>query len=128
MSSKTLQANLELVNDTSSDRLPANTHNKGNTNSRSDNRTSSDFNYPDKKMGFINLEASAFSFIGPDRESIKTDHYIDDYIVVTSKSKASEQFAMLCDLLDELGLPMNKDKLTPPSKRITCRGIDIDID
>ena len=59
---------------------------------------------------------------------MKLHCYIDDYIVVTSKSKASEQFAMLCDLLDELGLPMNKDKLTPPSKRITCLGIDIDIE
>ena len=73
MSSKTLQDSLELANDTSSDRLPANTHNKGNTNSRSDNRTCSDFNYLDKKIGFINLEATGFSFIGPDRESIKID-------------------------------------------------------
>ena len=62
------------------------------------------------------------------KEGVKLHCYIDDYIVVTSKSKASEQFAMLCDLLDELSLPMNKDKLTPPSKRITCLGIDIDID
>ena len=62
------------------------------------------------------------------KKGVKLHCYIDDYIVVTSKSKASEQFTMLCDLLDELGLPMNKNKLTPPSKRITCLGIDIDID
>ena len=54
--------------------------------------------------------------------------YIDDYIVVTSNSKAAEQFALLCDLLHELGLPLNKDKLTPPTKQITCLGIDINID
>ena len=72
-STKTLQASPELIYDASSDRLPAITHNKCNTNSCSDNRTSSDFNYPDKKIGFINLEATAFSFIGPDRKSIKID-------------------------------------------------------
>ena len=62
------------------------------------------------------------------KKGVKMHCYIDDYIVVTSKSKAFDQFAMLCDLLQELGLPMNGDKLTPPSKRITCLGIDIDID
>ena len=72
MSTKTLQASPELVYDASLDRLPI-THNKCNTNSRLDNRTSSDFNCPDKKIGFINLEATAFSFIGPDRESIEID-------------------------------------------------------
>ena len=58
---------------------------------------------------------------------MKLHRYIADYIVVTSNSKASEQFAMLCDLLHKLGLPLNKDKLTPPSKQITCLEIDIDI-
>ena len=58
-------------------------------------------------------------------KGVKLHWYIDDYIVVTSKSKASEQFAMLCDLLYELGLPLNKDKLTTSSKQITCLGIDI---
>ena len=61
------------------------------------------------------------------KKGVKMHCYIDDYIVVTSKSEAFDQFTMLCDLLQELGLPMNGDKLTPPSKRITCLGIDIDI-
>ena len=55
------------------------------------------------------------------KRGVKMHCYIDDYIVVTSKFEASDQF------LEELGLPMNGDKLTPPSKRITCLGIDIDI-
>ena len=35
---------------------------------------------------------------------------------------------MLCDLLDELGLPINASILTPPTKQLTCLGIDINID
>ena len=62
-----------------------------------------------------------------DKKGVKLHCYIDEYIVVTSKSKAAEQFEMLCDLLHELGLPLNKNKLTPPSKQLTCLGIDIDI-
>ena len=61
------------------------------------------------------------------KKGVKLHCYIGDYIVVISKPKAAEQFAMLCDLLHEQGLPLNKDKLTPPSKQITCVGIDIDI-
>ena len=48
-------------------------HSPGTTNQRADNRTCSDFNYPDKKVGFMNLEATDFSFIGPDREVVKLD-------------------------------------------------------
>ena len=61
------------------------------------------------------------------KKGVKLHRYIDDYIVVTSNHKAAEQFMLLCDLLHELGLPLNKDKLTPPTKQITCLGIDIDI-
>ena len=48
-------------------------HCPGNTNQRVDNRKCTDFNYPDKKVGFINLEATDFSFVGPDREVVKLD-------------------------------------------------------
>ena len=34
---------------------------------------------------------------------------------------------LLCDLLKELGLPLNQDKVTPPAKKLMCLGIDIDI-
>ena len=54
--------------------------------------------------------------------------YIDDYIVVTMKLKATEQFSTLCDLLQELGLPLNIDKVTPPTRSLTYLGIHIDID
>ena len=61
------------------------------------------------------------------KKGVKMHRYIDDYIVVTAKLKATEQFSMLCDLLQELGLPMNKN-VTPPTTKLTCLGIDIDID
>ena len=62
------------------------------------------------------------------KKGVKMHCYIDDYIVVTSKLKATKQFSLLCDLLQELGLPLNENKVTPPTKKLTCLGIDIDID
>ena len=53
--------------------------------------------------------------------------YIDGYILVTSEDQAEEAFTYLSRLLDELGLPMNSDKKTPPTKVMTCLGIRIDI-
>ena len=44
---------------------------------------------------------------------IKIHCYIDDYIAVVPKAKAEEKFRFVCDMLDELGLPLNYDKLTP---------------
>ena len=61
------------------------------------------------------------------REGIQLRCYIDDYIAVVPKSKADSAFHRLCDLLNELGLPINSDKLTPPTKRLTCLGIDFNI-
>ena len=62
------------------------------------------------------------------KKGVKMHCYIDDYIVVTSKLKATKQFSMLCDLLQELGLPLSENKVIPPTKKLTCLGIDIDID
>ena len=54
--------------------------------------------------------------------------YIDDYVAVLPKIKADVAFDKLCSLLQELGLPLNIAKLTPPTKRLTYLGIDIDLD
>ena len=62
------------------------------------------------------------------KAGIKLHCYIDDYIAVVPKTKAEDKFKHVCDLLTELGLPLNYDKLTPPTKRLTCLGIDINID
>ena len=50
------------------------------------------------------------------------------YIAVLPSTKADHVFQRLCALLDELGLPINYEKLTPPTKKLSCLGIDIDID
>ena len=65
--------NPELDIDTNIHSPSRGSHCPGNTNQCADNRTCSDFNYPDKKIGFLNLEATDFSFIGPDREVVKLD-------------------------------------------------------
>ena len=69
-------------------------------------------------FGFIH-RSTAFQIL-PDaiahivaKADIKILCYIDDYISVVPKAKAEEKFRFVCDLLDELGLPLNRDKLTP---------------
>ena len=53
--------------------------------------------------------------------------YIDDYIIADSKKDTERDFHDLTALVTELGLPMNPDKQTPPTKRLSCLGIHIDI-
>ena len=53
--------------------------------------------------------------------------YIDDYIIVSTKGEGERAFIQLSELLEDLGLPMNPDKRVPPTKALTCLGINIDI-
>ena len=76
--------------------------------------------------GSFQILSDAIAYIMA-KHGVKLHCYIDDYIVVASKSKAAGQFTLLCDLLKDLGLPLNQDKVTPPTKKLTCLGIDIDI-
>ena len=92
---KSLQNSLELDIDISPDRLPMNTHDKGGMNKHSDNRTLSDFNYPDKKIGFMNLEATGFSFIGPDREPTKIDRLLKIVDIILSTGLPNYQMARI---------------------------------
>ena len=50
----------------------------------------------------------------------KVHAYIDDYVIVAQRGLAFDHFSNLVNLLQELGLPMNEDKKTPPSDLITC--------
>ena len=52
--------------------------------------------------------------------------YINDYIAVVPKARADIAFQHLCMLLQELGLPLNSDKFTPPTNCLTCLGIEVD--
>ena len=54
--------------------------------------------------------------------------YIDDYIGVALSADAGHQFHQLYALLADLGLPMNKSKINPLCKVLTCLGIQINID
>ena len=54
--------------------------------------------------------------------------YIDDFIMISPEVDAERHFQKLFDLFSELGLPMNRDKVTPPTRVLTCLGITIDLD
>ena len=54
--------------------------------------------------------------------------YIDDYILVSTEDSAYSHFEDLYDLISDLGLPINLDKKTPPTRRLTCLGISFDLD
>ena len=62
-----------------------------------------------------------------ERHGFKAFAYIDDFVLVTKKNKAQRAFDTLSNLFEELGLPMNEDKRTPPTAKLTCLGISIDI-
>ena len=53
--------------------------------------------------------------------------YIDDCLFVLESDPALDQFRFAKDVICKLGLPINGDKLTPPSTKITCLGIVVDI-
>ena len=53
--------------------------------------------------------------------------YIDDYIGISPRRDAMRHFRQLHKLMQELGLPINVDKLNPPCKDLTCLGIRIQI-
>ena len=53
--------------------------------------------------------------------------YIDDYIGISDACDAKRHFNDLHALLIHLGLPINQQKLSPPSKTLTCLGVHIDI-
>ena len=53
--------------------------------------------------------------------------YIDDFIGVSPRRDAMRHFQHLHNLLQELGLPINLDKLNPPCRDLICLGIRIQI-
>ena len=59
---------------------------------------------------------------------VKMFAYIDDYIIISSRASGNVHFRRLVSLLTELGLPSNPDKQTPPCHKLTCLGIQIDLD
>ena len=62
------------------------------------------------------------------RHDCKIFAYIDDFVIVSEKGNAMRHFQALFDLFTELGLPMNQNKLSPPTRTLTCLGVTIDLD
>ena len=56
-----------------------------------------------------------------------TCSYLDDIIGVAPAQSANNAFLALTNLIMSLGLPINRDKVSPPVTRLTCLGIDIDV-
>ena len=52
--------------------------------------------------------------------------YIDDLLGAEVGSKTQESFDSMCNLLQDLHIPVSPKKLTPPTTRIICLGIEID--
>ena len=52
-------------------------------------------------------------------------NYLDDYIGIAQPHQAEGHFQSLLNILDQVGLPVNNNKVEPPSSIITCLGIQI---
>ena len=62
------------------------------------------------------------------RHNCRIFAYIDNFIIVSKENDPEHHYQALFDLFMELGLPMNQDKLSPPTRTLTCLGITIDLD
>ena len=72
------------------------------------------------------MVSDAVTFI-MQKHGAKIFAYIDDYIGISDACDAKRHFHDLHALLTRLGLPINQQKLSPPSKTLTCLGVRIDI-
>ena len=52
-------------------------------------------------------------------------NYLDDYIGIAQPHQAEGNFQSLLNILDQVGLPVNNNKVEPPSSVVTCLGIQI---
>ena len=78
-------------------------------------------------MALFRLCLDAIAFIMA-KQDVKLHCYIDDYVAVVPRVRAEAAFQCLRTLLGDLGLPVNLDKLTPPTKYFTCLGIEVHIE
>ena len=78
-------------------------------------------------MANFKLVADAIAYIMA-QEGCKVLAYVNDFLVVAKRHMAQKFYDRLSDLFIELGLPMNIEKRTPPSKILTCLGISINME
>ena len=55
-----------------------------------------------------------------------TMSYVDDLLGAEVPSKAHDSFNSMVTLLQDLNIPISKSKLTPPTTKINCPGIEVD--
>ena len=61
-------------------------------------------------------------------QGVATYNYIDDVICIHKRPNANAEFELLYSLFEFLGVPINPKKVVPPSKTLTCMGIDVNVD
>ena len=59
-------------------------------------------------------------------EEINVWNYIDDIFACVDHTEAHRVFNRLVQLIQELGLPINLDKVVAPADGMTCMGIEVD--
>ena len=59
-------------------------------------------------------------------EGIVIWNYIDDLFACVEEDKAEYVFRRMYELIEQLGLPINPDKVVPPTTVMTCMGIRVD--
>ena len=62
------------------------------------------------------------------KEKCQIFAYINDFILVSQETDTDCHFDKRSALFTELGISMNTDKRTPPTRSLTCLGITIDLD
>ena len=55
-------------------------------------------------------------------------NYIDDVIAIHPRHCADKDFDTLYSLFEFLGIPVNPKKVVPPTRVLTCMGIQVDVD
>ena len=89
-------------------------------------------NYIDKSLAFSTVHSTVIFQRISDviRKILQNDgivawNYIDDIFACTTSERADTVFNRIIELIRELGLPINEDKLVAPADEMTCMGIVI---
>ena len=61
-------------------------------------------------------------------QGVATYNYIEDVICIHKRPNANAEFELLFSLFEFLGVPINPKKVVPPSKTLTCMGIDVNVE
>ena len=53
------------------------------------------------------------------QQEVRIFNYIDNTVSALESTEAHEKFELICNTIEELGLPLNKSKVQGPSKKST---------